>query len=330
MTFLAAIAFDPAIRGILVTLVGVGVLGGSLYLLLATNMGSRLGFLLTMASLTGWLFSMGIFWWIYGIGMIGRMPSWEEREVNFDRSVATVTPHVEDLPDSDPQTGVLPTAVELLANYEAENPEIREQIEATEGEGFEPRSLTQVVTLVPELKVELQEQLNGWRIIPESDSRRGEAVASTDAALAEGAVFGSDTGPASYTVKDVFFFGGKAAMEPEDIPGERGLLESAWRRIESVFQFKNPPQYAAVTVQKNVVQEVAPGEAPPPAQIDESASTVTVIFERNLGNRRLIPFLFTVFNGVLFFTFVWMLHTRDKRAWKMRENWDPSKALEAG
>ncbi len=61
-----------------------------------------------------------------------------------------------------------------------------------------------------------------------------------------------------------------------------------------------------------------------------SSSTVTVIFERNLGNKRLVPFLFALFNGVLFFVFVWMLHTRDKKVWEMRENWDPSKAIEAG
>jgi hypothetical protein len=57
---------------------------------------------------------------------------------------------------------------------------------------------------------------------------------------------------------------------------------------------------------------------------------VTVVFERNLGNRRLVPFLFAMFNGVLFFVFCWMLHTRDRRAWEMRANWDPSKAIEAG
>lgn len=330
MTTFAAIAFDPTIRGILVTLVGVVVLGGSLYLLLATNMGSRLGFLLTMASLTGWMFSMGIFWWIYGIGLIGRMPSWTPAEVNFDRSIATVTPNVDKLPDSDPQTGTLPTPQELLASYEERNPEVREQIAATEGEDFEPSSLTEVVTLVPELKVELQEQLNGWKILPESDSRRGEAVASADAELAAAAVFGDQTSPSSYTVKDVFFYGGKSLSQPEDVPGERNIFEKAFRRVATVFQPMNPPQYAAITVQKNVEQTVAPGEAPPPAQIDESASTVTVIFERNLGNRRLIPFLFTLFNGILFFLFCWMLHTRDKRAWQMRENWDPAKAIEAG
>jgi hypothetical protein len=330
MTFLAAIAFDPTIRGILVTLVGVVVLGGSVYLLLATNMGVRAGFLITMAALTGWLFSMGLFWWIYGIGMIGRMPSWTAQEINFDRTVPAITANVDKLPDSDPQTGVLPTPGEFLASYEERNPDIREQIEATEGEGFEPASLTQVVTLVPELKVELQEELNGWKILPESDSRRGEAVASADAALANAGAFGQETSPASYTVKDVFLYGGKEASQPPDIPGEDNLLERAWNRVVSVFQVKNPTQFAAITVQRNIEQTVAPGEAPPPAKIDESASTVTVVFERNLGNRRLVPFLFAFFNGVLFFLFCWMLHTRDKRAWEMRANWDPAKAIEAG
>jgi hypothetical protein len=330
MTFLAAIAFDPAIRGVLVVMVGVVVLLGSVYLLLATNTGARGGFLIAMAALTGWLFSLGLFWTMYGIGMVGRTPTWTEKEVNFDRSVAAVTPNVDKLPDSDPQSGTLPTPAELLAEYEERNPEVREQIAATEGPDFEPESLTQVVTLVPELKVELQDQLNGWKILPESDPRRGEAVASADAALAEGLVFGQNTGPASYTVKDVFIFGGKTAAQPEDIPGERNLFEKAWNRIVTTVEVKNPPQYAAITLQKNVEQVVAPGEAPPPAQIDESASTVTVIFQRNLGNRRLVPFLFAMFNGVLFFVFIWMLHTRDKRIWKMREEWDATKALEAG
>ena len=179
MPFLAAIAFDPAIRGVLVVLVGVVVLFGSIYLILATNTGLRGGFLIAMAGLAGWCFSMGIFWWIYGIGMIGAAPSWMEREINFDRSAVAVTEHVNDLP----RTEDLTSPTDLLADFEADNPDIREQIEATEGEGFEPKSLTQVVTLVPELKEQLDDDLNGWRILPESDSRRGEAVAATDAAL---------------------------------------------------------------------------------------------------------------------------------------------------
>ena len=317
MPFLAAIAFDPAIRGVLVVLVGVVVLFGSIYLILATNTGLRGGFLIAMAGLAGWCFSMGIFWWIYGIGMIGAAPSWMEREINFDRSAVAVTEHVNDLP----RTEDITSPTDLLADFEADNPDIREQIEATEGEGFEPKSLTQVVTLVPELKEQLDDDLNGWRILPESDSRRGEAVAATDAALANNAVFGTETGPANYTVKDVFFFGGKAAAEPDP---NANLLKKAWNRVVSALQVKNPTQYAAITLQRNIETTVAPGEAPPPAQIDETASTVTVVLERNLGNKRVIPALFTLFTGIAFFVFCWMLHTRDLKSAQMRANWDPA------
>src|SRR5690606_22243927 len=49
MSFLAAIQFDPHIRGVLVVLVGVVVLFGSVYLLVATNTGVRTGFLIAAA-----------------------------------------------------------------------------------------------------------------------------------------------------------------------------------------------------------------------------------------------------------------------------------------
>ena len=317
MPFLAAIAFDPAIRGVLVVMVGVVVLFGSIYLILATNTGVRGGFLIAMAALAGWCFSMGIFWWIYGIGMIGAAPSWMEREINFDRGSVAITEQLNELPKSDD----IASPTQLLEDFEADNPDIREQIEATEGEGFVPKSLTQVVTLVPDLQSQLNEDLNGWRILPESDSRRGEAVAATDAAMTNNAVFGSETSSSNYTVKDVFFFGGKDAAEPKP---DAGLLEKAWNRVVSAVQVKNPTQYAAITLQRNIETSVAPGEAPPPAQIDESASTITVVLERNLGNKRVIPALFSLFTGIAFFLFCWMLHTRDLKAAQMRANWDPA------
>ena len=95
--------------------------------------------------------------------------------------------------------------------------------------------------------------------------------------LAAGLVFGQDTAPSSYTVKDVFLFGGKTAAQPEDIPGERNLFEKAWNRVVTTLEVKNPPQYAAITVQKNVVQTVPPGEAPPPAQIAVDTTNPTPV-----------------------------------------------------
>ena len=53
VTTFAGIAWDPQIRGILTVLVGVGVLMGSVYLLLATNVAQRLGFLLSLRRCSG-------------------------------------------------------------------------------------------------------------------------------------------------------------------------------------------------------------------------------------------------------------------------------------
>jgi hypothetical protein len=78
---LAALTWDPQIRGALIVLTAVLILPGSVYMLLATNTGSRVGFLLAVAGLTGWIAVMSIVWMVFGIGMIGRAPSWKPREL---------------------------------------------------------------------------------------------------------------------------------------------------------------------------------------------------------------------------------------------------------
>ena len=63
------------IRGILVVLVGVLVLMGSVYLILATNTGARLGFLLILTGALRLDDDHGLVWWIYGgSGPEGRRP----------------------------------------------------------------------------------------------------------------------------------------------------------------------------------------------------------------------------------------------------------------
>jgi hypothetical protein len=72
-----AINWQPEIRGILIVVIAVVVLIGSVYLIMATNLGARLGFLVTLAGLFGWLLLMGIVWSIYGIGLRGKDPTWD-------------------------------------------------------------------------------------------------------------------------------------------------------------------------------------------------------------------------------------------------------------
>lgn len=75
---MAALGWDPEIKGALYVLVAMATLCGSCYMLLATNMGARLGFLLAAAGLLGWLTTLGGVWWAYGkgVGSLAPQPGW--------------------------------------------------------------------------------------------------------------------------------------------------------------------------------------------------------------------------------------------------------------
>jgi hypothetical protein len=75
---LLAINWEPELRGVLTVIIGVGVLMGSVYLILGTNLGARLGFLVALTGLAGWMALMGGIWWIYGIGLKGAAPEWKQ------------------------------------------------------------------------------------------------------------------------------------------------------------------------------------------------------------------------------------------------------------
>ena len=77
MHALLAINWEPQIRGILFIIISVGTLCGSTFLILGTNVGTRLGFLLALAGLSGWMRVMALVWWSFGIGLNGEEPSWQ-------------------------------------------------------------------------------------------------------------------------------------------------------------------------------------------------------------------------------------------------------------
>lgn len=75
-----AINWEPELRGALTVLIGLGVWMGSIYLIVGTNVGARLGLLVSLAGLMGWIALMGAVWWMYGIGLKGDAPSWKQVE----------------------------------------------------------------------------------------------------------------------------------------------------------------------------------------------------------------------------------------------------------
>ncbi len=285
LNLIAGIAFDPTIRGILAVLVGVVVLMGSVYLLLATNTGNRLGFLLALTGLFGWMAIMGSIWWIYGIGMQGAAPSWQVVEYNAGDVEQAVTGRVTELELSDlPQDddGVDYEAVVTLAD---EDPE-----------GF------------AELNDRFEEDSNGWRLLPASDPARGEAEATVSDALPDCATcnFGIES-PADYLVLGAFEVGGKQGL-PTD--------PNRWDRIRTkaiqAVTLTHPERYAVVQVQKVIEQEPEPGQAPPTPEVDPAEPVISVVMLRDIGDRRFPAAMITIGSLLIFALLCWLLHQRER------------------
>lgn len=142
LSALLSLSWEPEIRGWIIVVISVGALMGSTYLLVGTNVGARLGFLISVAAISGWMMSMCIIWAIYGIGLKGPMPTWKPAA---------------------PITIVRDGAQLNVANAVDAPIDIK---------GLEPQAAAKKVsdTLVA----------NGWTILAESDPGRGQAVASAD------------------------------------------------------------------------------------------------------------------------------------------------------
>lgn len=296
---LAGISFDPGIRGILVVMVGVGVLMGSVYLLLGTNLGSRLGFLVALTGLFGWLTILTFVWWLTppAIGPRGDLPSWKPVEIYVNGSgEVPKTIAVGKLTDP----SALPQANEILAD----NPELANDFP----NGF---TLSDLQTNNPAIVNEYldAEKLNGWRLVGAANA--GEAQAAADVTIVESGIFKTT---ADYKKLNTWEYGGKPTLA-QDCP-DGGTVCRVWHRISSAFQIKNPPHYAVVQVQQVIPQETIAGEAPPIPKADPSKPVISIVLIRNIGNERVIPFLYFVISVALFILFAWVLHNRDKTLMK--------------
>jgi hypothetical protein len=311
LDILGAIAWSPEIRNILSVGVGTAVLIGSVYLLVGTNTGLRTGLLITLASLFGWMTIMGVIWWIYGIGMLGEAASWKVQEVNYTQEDFAGLSEASN-EETRKLTGLaeLPTAQELLA----ERPELIDEILPPDLEPDEREARAANITLgqiievdpgiVEELRIE--ETLDGWELLAQSDRQRGDAVATADAFLGEEGrgLFESSS---DYIVLDAFAVGGKDGL-PED--------PDRWDRIrtelKSIFvQPLHPTHYTVVQVRAVEHVEVEPGQALPTPEIDEDAPIISVVMVRDLGDKRFPAFMVTVVFGLLFALSCWSLHRRD-------------------
>lgn len=254
-TSVLAVGWQPEIRGWVVFFLSVITFVGTVYLIAGTNLGARLGFLVVLAGLFGWMATMGAIWWTYGIGLKGREPTWLPAE---------------------------PAAI------------IRDGALLPEAEVVERSVTTTGDTVADAAAVADALESEGWILLAESDPRRGQAVASSDAILQNEA--------------EEFAAGDYVSVAVYDRGGDRfpKINESL-----DFVAFFHTPHHALVEVAPVVPQRVEPGRAPARPKIDESQPRRYVYMLRDMGNKRQPAMLITLGSTVIFLALCWVLHRRD-------------------
>jgi hypothetical protein len=103
LSVLATITWDPFIRGVVILALFIVLLPGSVYLVLSTDVGSRIGLLLIAAALTGMLSMLALLWLpLASTAAIGRPNAWKAKEIitGSFRSQVTIK-GVQDFPVGD-------------------------------------------------------------------------------------------------------------------------------------------------------------------------------------------------------------------------------------
>jgi hypothetical protein len=313
LTLFAGLSWDPAIKGILVVAIAVAILAGSIYVIVATNTGARLGLLISLAALFGWLSIMSLFWWIQppGIGPSGKAPGWhvEEIFIHDPSSPPANLQQLNDLPD--------PSQIATAADIIAANPDIAGDF-VTKPENT---TLSDVAALAPDDNPQLGRQLvpqpdelGGWRVI--STSAAGQSQAAADAALVEAGLFADATG---YKKLNAFQYGeDKDDLKQQcDLSNQAGVIPSdplcrVWQRIRATFDVWHEPRYQVIQIQPVIEQPTEAGQAPPAPIVDESQPVISVVLLYDEGSLRAKPAYFFVISFSLFVIFSIMLHYRDK------------------
>jgi hypothetical protein len=339
---IAGLSWDPAIRGILVVLVGVTVLMGSIYLILSTNLGARLGILVLLSGLFGWLSILTLTWWIQppGNGPRGGVdPHWVALEIyvhpcappaggetpncSDDSAAASQAPATTDagpypFPYDTPRAQVA-SNVNNVVDQNGLTKQLPENFSLSDVAGLTYK-LNGVDTPGTQLIAEAHNgdpKFNGWKVV--GTSAAGEAQSAADVALAASGLFKDAT---EYKKLEVYDKGGTPTRDeecPQSTQNPHNLIPDdalcrLTARIKKTFQISQPPHYQVVNIQRVIPQETVAGSPPPLPIADPSQPIISVIMVRDQGNVREKPAAFFFISISLFIFFTLMLHFRDKTA----------------
>jgi hypothetical protein len=276
---LAAITWDPFIRGVVILALFIVLLPGSVYLVLSTNTGARLGFLLAGAGLSGMVALLAILWVVLSsTADIGRANSWYPLAVvTGDFATQNTVKGVQDFPSGNLQS--VPQAVPPLSSQH----------------WFWP--------------FQSCPDNSGWHQLTTSQQTDAESAADNILVppAGEGAIPARLSSPFTATSDYVYVGGfGKNA---------NGGCLFAWNRHKVYLPFTRGTHYEVVLAQPVIPVTTPPGGVPPKPQPDLSKPTTYVILARNLGSNH-EPQVITAACALLIFIIICnTLHRRDKEIW---------------
>ncbi len=320
---LANFEWNIFIRGMLFPAIMFMILIGSSYVIMATNMGNRLGFLVAAAGLAGWLCLMSVAWMLYGIGLRGKDPTWHVADVitgNRNLGVAT-NRNVGKIGKLPFQTSWCKTDADIAAEPD------------TVAASKLPEGIAKARALrAAEAKVEKSFQAKrtkvkaetGWEPFCVGTGRRGDAQATVDATVVKKKKDPTKTPRAIFAEATEY-----AAIGAYDQGGDNQLFSVRKHK----FFLRHSPHWFVIQVQplkKKEIKEpvLGPGRIQlkdekgelmftPKEEITKEVDTTkpitTVVMLRDQGSRRKPPFTLFIFSGLAFAILASVLHQRDKQ-----------------
>ena len=288
---LGIVSWDPVLTGYLAVIIGIAVLCGSVYLLLATNLGVRLGFLVAWTGLWGWMLLMSIVWWVFGIGWIGSQPGWNVLQTTSSPETVLIDEvrQLQGVPVDRPPSGWIQIVAEDSSDEDTE--------EAVDPEIVQAQAYA----------ADARSAADGHVVCDDADSRRLLAVNSCLFSAVD-----------QYKTHRVLIRGGER-YRPLGIPDNvitQYFLPSRGRPHYAVVQIQ--PYQPRVDIDPNLFGNDGKIVVPEP-QIDANEPVYSVVLVRDHGSVRLRPALLTIFSALLFGLGCYHLHRRDQAIWAVRE-----------
>jgi hypothetical protein len=300
---LASLSWSPGLRAIILIAVAVGALMGSTYLLLSTNVGSRLGLLMSVTAVAGVLTALSSVWMMLGLGYKGRAPEWKIKEVTAGSAAQASIKAARTLPLPD----TLPSPAELVAKY---------HLQAAFATQQRAISLSDVAAASKGAQEQLQAKAGGWRLLPTSDKVASDAAATASQYLTTQSTAPKFTDTNAFVVVAIYDKGGKPGRG-----NDGSLVNRALYKVEKTamwFIADNPIRYTVVQVRPAVHQVAQPGQAPPTGVADPTQPVYNVIMVRDLGSTRQPSFAVFLFSSLSLAFCLTTLHRRDKVAMALR------------